>query len=129
MTNESNVTRLVNYINQWIEANPDFNWGSLARKAGISESTASVWKQGRIKNRPRPETLQSLAEVMHVPFDKIMGIAGYNLENAESSARTEEVEKIEPREKHLIECFRDLPEQHKQIAYDMIKKMSDASTS
>ena len=122
----ADLTRLRNYIQEWLDAN-DQTWSGLFTKAGHNNGSSTVWSRGRLKGYPKVTTIWNLADAMGVPRHQLMAVAGMIPNVGPEAFQTEHGFDLSPREAALVESFRVLAEDHQSIVYNQVVAMA-AST-
>ena len=122
------ITSLKNYIQEWIDAQyPRVTWNGLFAKAGLSNGSATNWRQGKIKKYPKVETLYKLSEAMGLERSQLLAVAGMYGEISLEVTRTETAGELTPREAGLLSAFRSLSEGYQSIVFSQVTAMAHAN--
>jgi transcriptional regulator with XRE-family HTH domain len=90
----------------------DLTWTELADKANLPRSTAHVIGMGRLKNPPKPEHLEALAEALRVPPRMLKEAAARDYGLTQGSGATVSDESDEEA-RLLIATYEQLSEERK----------------
>ncbi len=124
----ADLTRLRNYIQEWLDAN-DQTWSGLFTKAGHNNGSSTVWSRGRLKGYPRTQTMYDIADAMGVTHHQLLSVAGMIPDVGPEAFQTEHGFDLSPREAALVESFRVLSEDHQSIVYNQVVAMAKSTQS
>lgn len=63
------MSELLRIIDDWKDRHGQPSDASIARAIGVAPQTISSWRKRGIKEPPARETLRSLAQYMHLPYE------------------------------------------------------------